>query len=91
LREVEVHREGNTLSKENNILSREEDMLTTTLFLIPEVEEEEEVEQSLASHVGKMGKSLMSFLRKRRTMEKLTSPRHRGEMLRQKMQKAEDC
>ena len=37
LREVEPHREG-------NILSREEIMLTITLFLIPEAEEEEEVE-----------------------------------------------
>jgi hypothetical protein len=34
---VEPHREG-------GILSREEIMLTTTLFLILEVEEEEEVE-----------------------------------------------
>ena len=44
LKEVEPHREGHTLSKENRILSRKEDMLTTTLFLILEVEEGEEVE-----------------------------------------------
>ena len=36
-REVEVQREG-------NILSREEGMLTTICFLVPKVEEEEEVE-----------------------------------------------
>jgi hypothetical protein len=37
LREVEPHREG-------RIMSKEEIMLTTTLFLVLEVEEEEEVE-----------------------------------------------
>jgi hypothetical protein len=37
LREVEPH-------SEDNILSREEIMLTITLFLVLEVEEEEEVE-----------------------------------------------
>jgi hypothetical protein len=44
LREVEPHREGHMLNSEDNIMSREEIMLTTTLFLVPEVEEEEEVE-----------------------------------------------
>jgi hypothetical protein len=42
-REVEVHSEGDILRKEN-ILSREADMLIIIGFLIPEVEEEEEVE-----------------------------------------------
>jgi hypothetical protein len=37
LREVEVHREG-------SIPSRKVSMLTQTFFLVPEVEEEEEVE-----------------------------------------------
>jgi hypothetical protein len=44
LREVEPHREGHMLNREGSIMSREEIMLTQTLFLIPEVEEEEEVE-----------------------------------------------
>jgi hypothetical protein len=43
-KEVEIHNEGNMLSKENNILSREEDMLIMIGFLVLEVGEEEEVE-----------------------------------------------
>jgi hypothetical protein len=44
-REVEPHSEGNNmLNIEDNIIRREEIMLTTTLFLVLEVEEEEEVE-----------------------------------------------
>jgi hypothetical protein len=35
LKEVEPHSEDHILSKEDNIQNRAEDMLTTTLFLVP--------------------------------------------------------
>jgi hypothetical protein len=41
---VGPHREDHTLNRGDNIMNREEIMLTQTLFLVPEVEEEEEVE-----------------------------------------------
>jgi hypothetical protein len=90
LKEVGPHREGHVLNREDNIQSRGEIMLTQILFLVPEVEEEEEVESSHASHVEIMGTSLTSVQRKRRTLEKLTSLKHRGEMWRPRMQKVED-
>jgi hypothetical protein len=44
LREVEPHSEGNMLNNEGNIPDREGIMLIILFFLIPKVEEEEEVE-----------------------------------------------
>jgi hypothetical protein len=82
---------GKMLNSEDIILSREEIMLITMLFLILGVEEEEEVESLHASHVERMGTSLTSVQTKRKKLENLTSPKHRGGMLRQKTLKAEDC
>jgi hypothetical protein len=90
LREGEPHNEGHMLNREGNILSREEIMMTTTLFLVLEVEVEEELDSLHASHVARMGTSLTSVQIKRRKLEKLTSLRHRGGTLRQKTLKAED-
>jgi hypothetical protein len=73
LREVEPHREDNMLNREGSIQSRVEDMLMAILFLVPEVEEEAEVELSHASHVERMGTSHSTVQRKRRIVEKLTS------------------
>jgi hypothetical protein len=88
LKEVEPQSEGNMLNRENNILNRKEGMLIIICFLVLEVEEEEEVESSHASHVERMGTSLMSVQRKGRTLEKLTSLRHSDEMLTWKMLRA---
>jgi hypothetical protein len=45
LREVEPHsKDNNILNREDNIQSKREIMLTQTLFLVPEVGEEAEVD-----------------------------------------------
>jgi hypothetical protein len=67
----------------------EDIMLMQTLFLILEVRVEEEEELSHVLHVGRMGTRHLSVQRRRRTLEKITSLRHRGVMLRKKMQTAE--
>jgi hypothetical protein len=65
-------------------------MLTPTLFLVPEVEEEAEEESSHVSHVERTDIKLLIVQTGNRTEEKLTSLRRRGVMLRMKMQIAED-
>jgi hypothetical protein len=86
---VEVHSKASTLNNEGSIQNRVEDTLIITHFLIPEVEEEVEVESSHASRVERMGTSHLTVQIRRRMEEKLTSPRHRGKMLKQKTQKTE--
>ena len=65
-----------------------EDMLMQIRFLVPEVEEEEELSHVL--HVGRMGTGHSSVHRRRRIVGKLTSQKLRGVMLSLKMQKAKD-
>jgi hypothetical protein len=66
-----------------------EDTLIITHFLVPEVEEEAEVESSHASRVERMDTRQLNVQIGRRMEENLTSSRHRGEMLKQKTQKTE--
>ena len=86
-REVEVHSEASPLNSEGSIQNRVEDTLIITHFLIPEVEEEAEVESSHASHVERMDTMQLTIQIGRTMEEKLTSSRHRGELLKQKTQK----
>jgi hypothetical protein len=51
---VEVHSESSTLNNEGSKQNRAEDTLIITHFLVPEVEEEVEVESSHASRVERM-------------------------------------
>jgi hypothetical protein len=84
LKEVEPHRGSHMLNREGSIVISEEIMLMKTHFLVPEVEEEAEVELSHVLHVERMGTDHLSVQRKRRTLEKLTSQKLRGVMLRMK-------
>jgi hypothetical protein len=55
LKEVEPHsKDNNMMNRGDNIMNNEEIMLTPILFLVLEVEEEEEVESSCASYVKRM-------------------------------------
>jgi hypothetical protein len=87
---VEPHSEGHTSNKKGSIMNRGEIMLTQILFLVPEVEEEEEVASSHVLHVERMGTGRSRVQKRRRILEKLTSPKCRSGMLRPKIQKAED-
>jgi hypothetical protein len=86
---VEVHSKASTLNNEGNIQNRVEDTLIITHFLVLGVEEEVEVEVELshASRVERMDTSHFTVQIRRRMEEKLTSPRHRGDMMKQKTQK----
>jgi hypothetical protein len=64
-------------------------MLIIIYFLVPEVEEEVEVESSHASRVERMDTRQLTVQIGRRMEEKFTSPRHKREMLKQKTQKTE--
>jgi hypothetical protein len=88
-KEVEVHSEVSTLNSEGSRQNKAEDTLTRTHFLVPEVEEEAEEESSHVTHVGKMDTRQLTVQIGRQIKEKLTSPKHRGEMLRKKTQKTE--
>ena len=90
LRKVKPHRGSHMLSREDNRTINEVIMLMQTLFLVLEVEAEEEEELSHVLHVERMDTSRTSIQIKKRTLEKLTSPKRRGKMLKQKTLKEED-
>jgi hypothetical protein len=76
LREVEPHNEdSHRQNREDNKMISEEITLMRILFLVLEVEVEEEEELSHVLHVGRMGTSLSSVQRKIKPEEKLTSQR----------------
>jgi hypothetical protein len=77
------------LTRGDNIMSREEIMMTQILFLVPEVGEEAEVELSHVSHVGRMDTRQFTVHIGKRMEEKLTSLKRRGVMWRMKTQKVE--
>jgi len=77
------------LIQEDSKMISGEIMLMQTLFLILEVEVEEEVELSHVLHEGRMDTSHLSVQRRKKIVEKLTSQKHRGVMLRIKTQEVE--
>ena len=77
------------MNREGSITSSEEIMLMQTLFLIPEVGEEAEVESSHVSHVERMDIKQLTVQTGKRMEEKLTSLKRRGVMLRMKTRKVE--
>jgi hypothetical protein len=77
------------LNRGDNIMDSEEIMLTPILFLVLEVDEEVEVESSRASYVQRMDIRQLIVQIGGRMEEKLTSPKHRGEMPRKKAQRTE--
>ena len=88
-KEVEVLSKASTLNSECSRKNRVEDMPMLILFLVPEVEEEVEEESSHATHVGRMDTKKLTIQTRRKMEEKLTSPRHKGKVLRQRMMKVE--
>jgi hypothetical protein len=91
LKEVEPHnRDNNMLSRGGSMLSKVADMLTPTLFLVPEVEEGAVEESSHVSRVGKTDIKPLTVQRGRWMEENLTSHRRRGVMLKAKMRTAKD-
>jgi hypothetical protein len=77
------------LSRGDSIMNSEEIMLMQTLFLVPEVGEEAEVESSHVSHVERMDIKQLTVQTGKRMEEKLTSLKRRGVMLRMKTRKVE--
>jgi hypothetical protein len=61
-----------------------------TYFDYEDVEQDKKVKHAVMRLKGHAGTSLTSVQRKRKKLEKLTSPKHRGDMWRRKMLKAED-
>jgi len=80
-KEVEVLSKASTLSSECSRKNKVEDTLMLILFLVPEVEEEAEEESSHVTHVGRMDIRQLIVQIGRKMEEKLTSSRHRGELL----------
>jgi hypothetical protein len=79
--EVEVLSEASTLNSECSRQNRAGDTLMLILFLVPKVGEEVEEESSHATQVAKMDTKQLIVQIGRKMEEKLTSSRHRGELL----------